>query len=118
MLTLTVQKHFKSIKTIPTIFRFSLKDLIDPAAELFNFHSTKMFVSLSLREVSRSRENGSPCTGARETESAWGHIACSTASKKRGRTRGRKRDREEVRREKQGEATSEREGSGGGRGGS
>lgn len=42
-----------------------------PLRNLFNFHSSETFVSLPLHEISRrSWENGPPCTGAREIESA------------------------------------------------
>lgn len=64
-------------------FRLTLEDLIDPVAKLFNFHSSEMFVSPALREISRrGKENGLPCTGVREIEGAWGHVACSTGSER------------------------------------
>lgn len=68
-------------------------DLIDLAA-LFNFHPNKMFVSLPLREISsrQSQENGPPYTGARETESAGRHVACSTSKRKVKRKRAEERE--------------------------
>lgn len=82
--------HNETRKEIKMISRIILEDLINPAAKLFDFHSYKVFVSLSLCAISyRRQKNRSPCTIGGRTESTRKHVASFN-----NRTRDKERDRE------------------------